>query len=132
MEGEEATTGINVEETVYGKKGEVLTVRKYNTLDSASVLCEEYAYTSEGLLAHKALSVDCNETVTEAYAYKDNAAKELDFITVGGTVRVAPAKDALGRGTGKAISFNGTKIAEEQITYRRKRSCIRNGEHSFT
>ena len=41
MEGEEATTGINVEETVYGKKGEVLTVRKYNTLDSASVLCEE-------------------------------------------------------------------------------------------
>ena len=84
---------------------------------NAHAVTEEYAYTSEGLLAHKALSVDCNETVTEAYAYKDNAAKELDFITVGGTVRVAPAKDALGRSTGKAISFNGTKIAEEQITY---------------
>lgn len=65
MEGEEATTGINVEKTVYGKKGEVLTVRKYNTLDSASVLCEEKEY------------------------------------------------------------------AEEQITYRRRRSCIRNGERSF-
>lgn len=53
-----------------------------------------------------------------AYAYKNNAARDLESVTVEG-ITVAPEKDILGRNKGKEISANGSKLAGEYLYYRK-------------
>ena len=53
-----------------------------------------------------------------AYAYKDNAARDLKSVTVEG-ITVTPEKDMLGRNKGKEVSANGSKLAGEYLYYRK-------------
>ena len=58
-------------------------------------------------------------TETYAYTYKNNAAKDLDSITVG-SLTVTHKTDVQGRNVGKEIYYGkGKKIAEENIYYRK-------------
>ena len=58
-----------------------------------------------------------------AFTYKDTAAKQLESVSVNGSV-VKPATDVLGRNTGKTIEVGENKIAEEKISY------VKFGDHA--
>lgn len=55
---------------------------------------------------------------TYTYAYKENAARELESITTGG-LTFAPQTDKLGRNAGREIWKDGDKLAAEYIYYRK-------------
>lgn len=55
---------------------------------------------------------------TYTYAYKENAARELESITTGG-LTFAPQRDKLGRNAGREIWKDGDKLAGEYIYYRK-------------
>lgn len=57
-------------------------------------------------------------TRTYSYAYKDNAAHDLDHITVEG-ITITPETDVLGRNKGKEISGTNGKVAGEYVYYRK-------------
>ncbi len=78
---------------------------------------ETYVYDEYGNTASKRITVNGKQT-EYVYAYKNNAAKDLESVTVG-DICVSPATDMLGRATGKTITVNGVKIAEEHISYRK-------------
>ncbi len=82
-----------------------------------NVETEKYTYNTDGNLSTKTVTVG-DSTKRYEYGYKDNAAKDLDSITVDG-VTVMPQSDCLGRNTGKRIAIGGTDIAEEHISYRK-------------
>ncbi len=94
------------------------TYDNYDNVTSVSGggLTEAYTYDSYGLLKSKAYS----GTVTHAYSYtyKDNAAKELESISVLG-YDFKPLTDVNGRNTGKEIYSGANKVAGEYITYRK-------------
>lgn len=53
-----------------------------------------------------------------AYAYKNNAARDLKSVTVEG-ITITPEKDILGRNKGKEISVGESKLAGEYLYYRK-------------
>lgn len=55
---------------------------------------------------------------TYTYAYKDNAARDLESITTG-VCKFSPQTDKLGRNAGREISNNADKVAGEYIYYRK-------------
>ena len=55
---------------------------------------------------------------TYTYAYKDNAARDLESITTG-VYKFSPQTDKLGRNAGREISNNAVKVAGEYIYYRK-------------
>ncbi len=77
---------------------------------------EAYTYNGLGELTQKVISGAVDQTYT--YTYKDTAARELDYITVGG-LKYKPLTDVNGRNTGREIYYNTNKIAGEYITYRK-------------
>ena len=78
-------------------------------------ITEAYAYNPDGNIATKTVTV--GESVKQyVYAYKDNAAKDLESVTADG-VKISPQTDILGRNSGKEISISGKKIASETIAY---------------
>jgi YD repeat-containing protein len=80
---------------------------------------ETYAYNAYGQLSVRTVNVE-NRTQTYGYAYKNNAAQELDYITLPGALRCYPQTDVNGRSTGKLITdASGNKRYGEYITYRK-------------
>ena len=73
-------------------------------------------YNEYGLLTGKEYSNSVNHAYS--YTYKDNAAKELESISVLGC-DFKPLKDVNGRNTGKEIYSGENKVAGEYITYRK-------------
>ena len=57
-------------------------------------------------------------TRTYSYAYKNNAARDLDYITVEG-ITITPETDVPGRNKGKEISGTNGKVAGEYVYYRK-------------
>lgn len=79
---------------------------------------ETYSYNDDGNISARAIQTG-GVTETYAYTYKNNAAKDLDSITVG-SLTVTHKTDVQGRNVGKEIYYgNGKKIAEENIYYRK-------------
>lgn len=79
---------------------------------------ETYSYNDDGNISARAIQTG-GVTETYAYTYKNNAAKDLDSITVG-SVTVTHKTDVQGRNVGKEIYYGkGKKIAEENIYYRK-------------
>ncbi len=79
---------------------------------------ETYSYNDDGNISARAIQTG-GVTETYAYTYKNNAAKDLDSITVG-SLTVTHKTDVQGRNTGKEIYYGkGKKIAEENIYYRK-------------
>ncbi len=77
---------------------------------------EAYAYDKYG----KVLSVTQSgaATRTYTYAYKDNAARELESITTG-AYKFSPQRDKLGRNAGREVWKDNAKLAAEYIYYRK-------------
>mgnify|MGYP001086981244 CR=1 FL=1 len=73
-------------------------------------------YNEYGLLTGKEYSNSVNHAYS--YTYKDNAAKELESISVLG-YDFKPLTDVNGRNTGKEIYSGANKVAGEYITYRK-------------
>ena len=94
------------------------TYDNYDNVTSVSGggLTEAYTYDSYGLLKSKAYSGTSN--ISYIYTYKDNAAKELESISVLG-YDFKPLTDVNGRNTGKEIYSGANKVAGEYITYRK-------------
>ena len=74
-------------------------------------------------------------TRTYTYAYKNEAAHELDSITTG-TYKFSPQTDKLGRNAGREICNNDVKLAGEYIYYRKalqicRAVCIMERERSM-
>ena len=89
--GEELVNGIDISEFEYDKKGNQITKRSYNTLDSATKFYEESEYFDNGLLS-KAFS-DTKENVTH-YSYDSSDKLISEFNTNG--IKVSYGYDQLG------------------------------------
>ena len=77
---------------------------------------ETYAYDEYGKVKSVTQSGEAARTYT--YAYKNEAAHELDSITTG-TYKFSPQTDKLGRNAGREICNNDVKLAGEYIYYRK-------------
>lgn len=91
-------------------------------LDGNEFLTENYTHDEYGDCIRKSYT----GAVTQAYSYtyKDNAARDLDYIlfedtTNESTYKFKPLTDVNGRNTGKEIYSGENKIAAEYITYRK-------------
>ena len=93
----------------------------YDTLDrqetySCGNYTETNSYDDFGKVGSVTQSGDGGRTYT--YAYKDNAARDLESITTG-VYKFSPQTDKLGRNAGREISNNSVKVAGEYIYYRK-------------
>lgn len=77
---------------------------------------EKYKYDENGLLVSRSIATACGQKYT--FAYKDNAARELDYISFG-DYKFKPLTDVNGRNTGKEIYSGEDKIAAEYVSYRK-------------
>ena len=77
---------------------------------------ETYAYDGYGRVSGVTQSGAAARTY--AYAYKNNAAHELESITTG-TYKFSPQTDKLGRNAGREVWNNEAKLAAEYIYYRK-------------
>ena len=86
-------------------------------LNGALQLTESFVYNDYGEVTQKAITIG-EVTQTYTYAYKDNAARELESISVEGYT-FKPLSDVNGRNTGREIYSGENKVAAEYITYRK-------------
>ncbi len=98
------------------------TAYEYDVLDrvkrvNVGNVTETTEYDEYGNVSSKTRTENGN-ALTYTYAYKNNAARVLESVSVG-DICVKPQSDCLGRSTGKTIAFNGVKVAEESIAYRK-------------
>ena len=85
---------------------------------NVSVLKEEYTYNDYGQTATKSLSEAVSQTYV--YAYKDNAARDVDYMTLPNGLKYYPQKDVNGRNTGRELTdTNGNRKYGEYIYYRK-------------
>ena len=77
---------------------------------------EAYAYDKYGKVSSVTQSGAATRTYT--YAYKDNAARELESITTG-AYKFSPQTDKLGRNAGREVWKDNAKFAAEYIYYRK-------------
>ena len=77
---------------------------------------ESYAYDGYGQVSSVTQSGAAERTY--AYAYKNNAARELESITTG-AYKFSPQTDKLGRNAGREIRKDSAKLAAEYIYYRK-------------
>lgn len=84
--------------------------------DGAVVLTESYNYNEFGELAEKAYTGEVKQTYS--YRYKQNAARDLDYIAYG-DYKFIPLTDVNGRNVGREIFKGNNKVATEHITYRK-------------
>lgn len=94
------------------------TYDEYNNLTqiAGGRITESYTYDDYGELSTKTLSGEVTQTYS--YAYKNNAARDLDYISFG-SFKFKPLTDVNGRNTGKEIYSGSNKVAAEYITYRK-------------
>ncbi len=78
---------------------------------------EDYSYNDFGILIDKKISTP-TFVQQYKYGYKDNFARDLDFIKIGGYT-FKPQRDLYGRNTGSEIFKADGKIAGEYISYRK-------------
>jgi len=91
------------------------------SLDNTALeaVAETYTYNEYGQLDSKTVSVD-NAVVQEyAFEYKNNAARELESITLPNDLVYKPQRDVNGRNTGKLLEDSGGTLFGEYITYRK-------------
>ncbi|MDE6000983.1 MAG: RHS repeat-associated core domain-containing protein, partial [Clostridia bacterium] len=86
-------------------------------------LNEAYTYNGFGDVTQKSITGEVNQTYT--YTYKNNAARDLDYIGFDGYT-FKPLTDCYGRNTGKEIYEGESKVAAEYISYRKV------GDHATT
>ena len=77
---------------------------------------ENYTYDAYGKISSVTQSGAATRTYT--YAYKDNAARELESITTG-AYKFSPQTDKLGRNAGREVWKDNAKFAAEYIYYRK-------------
>ena len=85
---------------------------------NVNALTESYAYNDHGQTATKSLTGGVNQAY--GYFYKDNAARDLDYMTLPNGLQYHPQKDVNGRNTGKELTDgNGNRKYGEYIYYRK-------------
>lgn len=85
---------------------------------NVSALTENYTYNDHGELGNKTLTGAVNQAY--AYYYKNNAARDVEYITLPNGLKAYPMSDVNGRNTGKEITDeNGNKKYGEYIYYRK-------------
>ena len=85
---------------------------------NVNALTETYTYNDYGQTATKSLSEAVSQTYV--YAYKDNAARDVDYMTLPNGLKYYPQKDVNGRNTGRELTdTNGNRKYGEYIYYRK-------------
>ena len=80
-------------------------------------------YDERGNLIEKVVNYNSETVDTATYEY-DETTRKLKKINFAGPTRIEPKLDCLGRNRGKTVSWNGTKIYSEDITY------LKQGDHA--
>ena len=92
-------------------------LKKYTrNVGKPSEYTETYAYDGYGRVSGVTQSGAASRTYT--YAYKDNAARELESVTTG-AYKFSPQTDKLGRNAGREITESDVKLSAEYIYYRK-------------
>lgn len=91
-------------------------IKAVTTSGGTETFAENYVYNNYSEMTEKSYSGSVNQTYT--YTYKDNAARELDYISFS-DYKFKPLSDVNGRNTGREILSGDNKIAAEYITYRK-------------
>ncbi len=96
----------------------VLVTSRSNLLDAGRQFSmrESYGYDGYGLLRSRSIEGGCTHLYT--YTYKENAARDLDYISFG-DYKFKSLSDVNGRNTGKEIYNGENKVAAEYISYRK-------------
>ena len=96
----------------------VLVTSRSNLLDAGRQFSmrESYGYDGYGLLRSRSIEGGCTHLYT--YTYKENAARDLDYISFG-DYKFKPLSDVNGRNTGKEIYNGENKVTAEYISYRK-------------
>ncbi|MDE5721885.1 MAG: hypothetical protein K2I30_03995 [Clostridia bacterium] len=108
----DGTTTVNYSYDKYGK------LVAANTMKSGEQYMNEvYTYNANAELTKKAVTGAAAHTYT--FEYKNNAARDLDYIAFG-NYQFKPLTDVNGRNTGREILGSGTNyVAAEYISYRK-------------
>ena len=111
-----ATDGVtgSVLNVTYNAAGQTASAERKNG-DNVEI-AEIYAYDAYGAVTEKTLSGEVAQTY--AYAYKDNAAHDLDYCVLPGGVKNTTKRDVYGRLSEKVLSVNGNEILGRYIYYR--------------
>ena len=85
---------------------------------NVNALTETYTYNDYGQTASKTLTGAVSQTY--GYSYKDNAARDVEYITLPNGLKYYPQKDVNGRNTGRELTdTNGNRKYGEYIYYRK-------------
>ena len=107
----------------YDEQDRVTSYSREATFGSSLPYEEEYSYNSHGNVAERTVRFNNGRTDTTTCEY-DERTQKLKAFTCAGSTRIEPKVDCLGRNRGKTVSWNGTKIYSEDITY------LKHGDHT--
>ena len=111
------TDGVSGNTEAYEYDNDYDRLKKYTrNAGKTSEYTETYAYDGYGRVSSVTQSGAASRTYT--YAYKDNAARELESVTTG-TYKFSPQTDKLGRNAGREITESDVKLSAEYIYYRK-------------
>ncbi len=107
----------------YDEQDRVTSYKREATFGASLPYDEEYSYNAHGNVTKRIVRFNNGRTDTTTYEYNENTQK-LTAINCAGSTRVEPKLDCLGRNRGKTVSWLGTKIYSEDITY------LKHGDHA--
>jgi len=96
------------------------TVARTASAVGGAAVTDSYSYNSFGQLTAHNTTVSGGVSQTYGFAYKDDAAKALDYVAMPSGLREYPQTDCNGRSTGRLITnSNGEKQFGEYVYYRK-------------
>ena len=107
----------------YDEQDRVTSYSRDATFGSSLPYEEEYSYNSHGNVTERTVRFNNGRTDTTTCEY-DEQTQKLKAFTCAGSTRIEPKVDCLGRNRGKTVSWLGTKIYSEDITY------LKHGDHA--
>ncbi|MCL2145465.1 MAG: RHS repeat-associated core domain-containing protein, partial [Endomicrobia bacterium] len=85
-----------------------------------AAVSESYGYNDRGELSERTVSINETAVQTYVYAYKNNAARNLDSINLPNDLLYKPQTDAMGRNAGRLLTdLSGNNKFGEYINYRK-------------
>ncbi len=107
----------------YDEQDRVTSYSREATFGSSLPFEEEYSYNSHGNVTERTVRFNNGRTDTTTCEY-DEQTQKLKAFTCAGSTRIEPKVDCLGRNRGKTVSWLGTKVYSEDITY------LKHGDHA--
>ena len=108
---------------VYDAQNRATSYKREATFGDSLPYEEEYSYNAHGNVNQRIVKINSVMRDISTYEY-DEQTQKLKAFTCAGSTRVEPKLDCLGRNRGKTVSWLGTKIYSEDITY------LKHGDHA--